>query len=188
MSNAGGRDVDLDESVSVKDVLPDELTYVSGPAGCSASGQIVECDIDPLLLPVGGSATIVLQARLVTGAPAGTYTNLAVVDTKDDPAPEDLTCPTQMASGGTRSSMAGIADPTKNVDCEDTPLLPNPVLVTPPVDLSPAGSPALPATGGPDLAVLANGILAIVVGAAFLVLDRTRRRHVGGSARVRARR
>ncbi len=130
VTNAGDRDADLGEPVTVTDVLPAELSFVSGPAECSASGQIVTCDVDPAALPVGGTVVLQLQVSFVAGTPAGTYTNLASVTTQDDPAPESPSCPVDIApiagpsEGGALVPDALVADPTNNVDCETTPLTP----------------------------------------------------------------
>ena len=118
ITNIGERDVDLDEPVWVYDTLPAGMEFVTVPSTCEVAGSDVACEIDPALLPAGGDPVVItLTVRFLPGAPAGTYTNLAFVETDDDPAPEEPVCPTDIAPEGR-------AIPTNNVDCEDTPLTP----------------------------------------------------------------
>lgn len=88
VSNAGGRDVDLDEPVTVTDVLPASLTYVDGPDGCSAAGGTVTCAVDPASLRAGASVELAIQLAIAPEAAAGTYESRASVTTEDDPVPE----------------------------------------------------------------------------------------------------
>ena len=118
ITNIGERNVDLDEPVWVYDTLPVGMEFVTVPGTCTVSGRDVACEIDPALLPAGGEPVVItLTVRFLPGTPAGTYTNLAFVETDDDPAPDEPVCPSEIPVGGR-------AIPTNNVDCEDTPLTP----------------------------------------------------------------
>ncbi|WP_345439734.1 hypothetical protein [Microbacterium gilvum] len=119
VANIGSRDVDADDPVTVTDVLPDGMVYVSGPEGCAADGQVVTCDVDPALLGAGESTQLVLTVMFEADALAGEYVNLAVVTTEDDPAPEEPTCP----EPGAAAALAAGALAGNNVDCEPTPLV-----------------------------------------------------------------
>ncbi|WP_318255428.1 LPXTG cell wall anchor domain-containing protein [Agrococcus baldri] len=107
VTNVGDRDVDGGEPVTVTDQLPAGLTYVSGPAGCAASGQTVTCSVNPLALTAGASVVLVLKVSVNADAEPGVRVNLATVTTEDDLAPTDGTCETD----------------TNNIDCEETPLV-----------------------------------------------------------------
>ncbi len=118
ITNIGERNVDLDEPVWVYDTLPAGMEFVTVPSTCEVAGSDVACEIDPALLPAGGEPVVItLTVRFLPGTPAGTYTNLAFVETDDDPAPDEPVCPSEIPVGGK-------AIPTNNVDCEDTPLTP----------------------------------------------------------------
>ncbi len=121
--NIGTHDVAVDDPVTLTDVLPAQLSFVSGPSECVAAGQTITCAVDPTLLNVGGSgAQIVLQVAFRAGTPSGTYTNLAYVDSREDPAPPNPSC-VPATAGGPRRQMAAAVDPANNVACEDTPLV-----------------------------------------------------------------
>ena len=127
VTNAGERPADLNEPVLVADLLPVGLEVVSVPSTCVATGSEIDCVIDPAALPAGGSVTLTLTVKFAANAAAGTYTNLAVVTTDDDPAPENPTCPAPEAVakvGALLAPLAVTADPSNNVDCEETPLTP----------------------------------------------------------------
>ncbi|HRE02864.1 MAG TPA: hypothetical protein PLV68_16300, partial [Ilumatobacteraceae bacterium] len=85
--NVGTRNPDLGEPVTVTDILPAGLSFVTVPSNCTTSGQIATCDIDPALLKVGDDPVVItISVKLAAGAPAGTYVNKAFVTTEDDPA------------------------------------------------------------------------------------------------------
>ncbi|MEI2765233.1 MAG: LPXTG cell wall anchor domain-containing protein [Dermatophilaceae bacterium] len=121
--NIGLQDVSDGSPVTLTDVLPDQLVYVSGPPECAADGQTVTCALDPADLVAGGPGVqIVLQVQFRPGTPSGTYTNLAYVDTPEDPAPEEPVCvPPNLA--GARRALAAATDPANNVACDDTPVV-----------------------------------------------------------------
>ncbi len=135
--NVGTRDVDADEPVTVTDHLPEHVTFVSGPAGCAADGRTVVCDVDPALLPAGGETVIVLTVAFADDTPAGEVVNMAVVDTTDDPAPEEPVCP----SGVERRSSAD------NVDCEQTPVATSPELTVTKTALEESAGEWIPSDG-----------------------------------------
>lgn len=93
--------------VTVTDVLPSGYTYVSGSAGCSASGGTVTCTLGNVAKDATATVQIVVQATT-----AGHYNNTATVSgNQADPnpannaattsarvrtgAPQDLTCVAQ---------------------------------------------------------------------------------------------
>lgn len=88
VSNAGARDVDLDEPVTVTDVLPAGMAYASGPEGCSAAGGTVTCAVDPGSLPAGASVELTIQLAVAPDAVPGIYESRTSATTEDDPAPE----------------------------------------------------------------------------------------------------
>ena len=113
--NVGERNVDSGEPVTVTDVLPAQFAWVAAPAGCSIAGQVLTCTIDPALLPAGGSPVVIVAtvaARPET--PAGTYTNVATVTTRDDPACAGEGCEPPVCPES-RSQLG-------NVACDDTPV------------------------------------------------------------------
>ena len=107
VQNVGTRDLDLGEPVTVTDVLPAGLSWVSFPATCSQAGQTLTCDVDPAALPAGGDPVVITATvRAPAGAASGTYVNRASVTTEDDTT-TNPPCP-------------ALGD--NNVDCEDTPV------------------------------------------------------------------
>jgi len=107
--NVGTRNVDLGEPVTVTDVLPAGLEWVSFPANCTRVVQTLTCSIAPALLPAGGdSVVITVTVRALPGADSGTLVNKAYVTTADDLPPPNPTCPENPESN--------------NVDCEETPI------------------------------------------------------------------
>ena len=87
IDNLGPRDAEVTDNVTVTDHLPVGLDFVSFPANCTAAGQTLTCLIDSADLQVADPA-VVLTVTAVAGpdADGGTYTNLAFVNTPDDPA------------------------------------------------------------------------------------------------------
>ncbi|WP_110589871.1 DUF11 domain-containing protein [Microbacterium suaedae] len=102
ITNVGERDADLDEPVTVTDTLPAGIELLSAPEGCEAADGIVSCELDPAALTVGGSVELVLTVQFTGDAETGSVTNIAVVDTPDDPAPADPDCTSE----------------SNNVDCD----------------------------------------------------------------------
>ncbi|MFA4841639.1 MAG: hypothetical protein WC580_08020, partial [Agrococcus sp.] len=102
--NVGGRDVDLDEPVTVTASLPAGATLMDR-GGCTADGPTVTCGIAPMLLVAGGTALIAMTVRFADDAPPGGYDTLAVVTTADDD-PEAVSC----------------ESPSNSVDCERSEL------------------------------------------------------------------
>jgi uncharacterized repeat protein (TIGR01451 family)/LPXTG-motif cell wall-anchored protein len=87
VDNLGPRDASITDSVTVTDRLPAGLEFVTYPDTCTPSGQDLVCDIDPADLEVADPPVeIVVTVKAAASAAAGTYTNLAFVDTPDDPA------------------------------------------------------------------------------------------------------
>ena len=75
------------EAVTVTDQLPVGFEFVSFPANCTAVGQKLTCVVDPAGLHVADAPVVItVTVRAVPGAVSGTYTNIAYVDTIDDPA------------------------------------------------------------------------------------------------------
>lgn len=112
VTNVGLRNVDAGEPVTVTDVLPAGLVWVTPvPAGCSVDGQVLTCSIPGDDVQVGDAPYVVdLQAQVTLDAPSGTVTNLAYVTTQDDPACTGAGC-------------VPVCPPSSNnVDCEDTPV------------------------------------------------------------------
>jgi len=121
VTNVGARDADLGEPVVVTDQLPAGESWVLPmPANCSAAGQVVTCNVNPAELHVGQSVVISLQARINDIVAATTFTNEAFVTTADDPACQGEGCVPRCTSTLAVETLTG-ADPTNNVDCEDTP-------------------------------------------------------------------
>jgi len=121
ITNLGSRDADLGEPVVVTDVLPAGVTWVLPmPANCTAAGQVVTCTLNPADLQVGESVVISLQAKIDDISAATTFTNKAFVTTPDDPACSGEGCVPPCAST-VNADVVGGADPSNNVDCEETP-------------------------------------------------------------------
>lgn len=120
VANIGTRDADLDEPVTVTDILPAGLTFAGVASNCSISGQTATCSIDPALLTVGAEPVVItLSVRLAAGAPSGTYVNKAFVTTEDDPACVGDGCVPECPADN--DGPAIMADtPGSNVDCEPT--------------------------------------------------------------------
>jgi uncharacterized repeat protein (TIGR01451 family) len=79
--------------VTVTDELPVGLTFVSFPANCDQLDQTLTCDIDPADMQVDDDPVVLtVTVSADADAASGTYTNLALVDTPQDPAPEVATC------------------------------------------------------------------------------------------------
>jgi len=95
VSNDGPSDA---RSVTLQDVLPQEVTFVSAESGqgtCTANNGIVVCDLGTL--PAGESTTVTL-AVAVSNTAAGTLVNMAEVSTAEaDPVPEDNTARSETA-------------------------------------------------------------------------------------------
>ena len=123
VTNVGGRDVELDEPVTVTDDLPAELVWVEpAPAGCTVAGQTLTCDVDPALLTVGAQPIeIVATVRVLPGVTATSVVNRAWVTTDDDPVCSREPC--TPAACPTPDGVTANADPTNNVDCEETPIV-----------------------------------------------------------------
>lgn len=90
------------------------------PANCTVAGQIVTCTLNPADLQVGESVVISLHAKIDDIAVATTFTNKAFVTTADDPACSTEGCVPPCISADTAEVVSG-ANPSNNVDCEDTP-------------------------------------------------------------------
>lgn len=104
-------------NVRVTDALPAELSFVSGSAGCAASGQTVGCTLPSLA--AGASHTFTVTAR-VANAATGTVSNTGTVtsDTPDSD-PSNNSDPEEVPSG-------------PKADLSITKTSPGPVL-TPPI-------------------------------------------------------
>lgn len=87
VDNLGPRDATSTDPVTVTDRLPAGLEFVAYPSNCTPTGQDLVCDINPADLQVADPAVvIVVTVKASAGAAAGTYRNMAFVDTQDDPA------------------------------------------------------------------------------------------------------
>jgi uncharacterized repeat protein (TIGR01451 family) len=110
VDNLGPRDAAADEAVTVTDQLPVGFAFVLPlPAGCSAVGQTLTCTIAPADLQVADAPVVLtVHVRALPDAPSGTYTNMAYVNTPEDPACIGAGC-------------VPVCDPvSNNVACEDT--------------------------------------------------------------------
>ncbi len=87
VDNLGPRDANLNEPVTVTDQLPAGLTFISFPANCNAAGQTLTCDVPPADLQVADAPVVItVTVKANADAASATYTNLAYVNTADDPA------------------------------------------------------------------------------------------------------
>ena len=88
VDNLGPRDARASEVVTVTDRLPVGFEFVLPlPAGCTSLGQVLTCSLDPAALQVADPAVvIVVTVHARADAASGTYTNIAYVDTVEDPA------------------------------------------------------------------------------------------------------
>ena len=125
VDNLGPRDAEVTDNVTVSDQLPAGLDFVSFPDNCSAAGQTLTCLIDSADLQVA-DPPVVLTVTAAAGpdADSGTYTNLAFVDTPDDPACLGEGC-------------VPVCDPqvvNNNVACVDTDVIRDAVLTIDKVD------------------------------------------------------
>ena len=68
---------------AIVDSLPDDTTFVSGDAGCTAAGQTVTCAVGTLA--VGASATRTVVALIPDSFPGTSLTNTARVTSDNDP-------------------------------------------------------------------------------------------------------
>ena len=87
VDNVGPRDAEVTDNVMVTDQLPAGLHFVSFPGNCTAVGQTLTCLIDFADLQVT-DPPVVLTVTAAAGPDAanGVYTNIAFVNTPDDPA------------------------------------------------------------------------------------------------------
>ncbi len=87
VDNLGPRDANVTEPVTVTDQLPAGLTFVTFPANCSTAGQTLTCNVPPADLQVADPpVVIIVTVKANADAPNATYTNMAYVNTADDPA------------------------------------------------------------------------------------------------------
>ena len=112
--NVGEGEVNLADTVTVVDDLPDAFEWVApAPSGCSINGQQLTCSIPAASVrPAGTKAVIVATARVKAGAVAGNFDNRAYVTTPDDAVTAPPPC---------TDTEAVAAD--NNVDCETTPVV-----------------------------------------------------------------
>lgn len=109
IQNVGGSNVSANAAVTVTDDLPAGLVFVSFPANCAQAGQTLTCSVDPADLDVyGGSAVITVTVRAPADTASDAYTNVAYVETAQDPACEGYGC-VPVCDGY-----------SNNVDCEST--------------------------------------------------------------------
>ena len=87
VDNLGPRDAEVTDNVTVTDQLPSGLHFVSFPGNCTATGRTLRCLIDSADLQVT-DPPVVLTVTAAAGPDAGNgvYTNVAFVNTPDDPA------------------------------------------------------------------------------------------------------
>ncbi|HAP77648.1 MAG TPA: hypothetical protein DCR14_16405 [Acidimicrobiaceae bacterium] len=123
ITNVGTRDADLGEAVTVTDELPAGLSWGAPlPSECAAVGQTLTCALDPADLTAGGSVVLTLPVTVDEDAPSATYTNVAWVDTEDDPVCIEEECVPPPACPEQGQRLNALSDPSNNVDCEDTPV------------------------------------------------------------------
>ncbi|MEP7112874.1 MAG: hypothetical protein ABI862_06385 [Ilumatobacteraceae bacterium] len=110
VDNLGPRDAEPTEVVKVTDQLPVGLAFVSPlPANCSLAGNRLTCDIDSADLQVADPPVVItVMVKALADAPSGTYRNVALVDTADDPSCVGYEC------------VPTCADDSNNVACADT--------------------------------------------------------------------
>ncbi len=87
--NLGPRDAAANEVVTVTDRLPVGFEFVPSalPANCTNAGQILTCLLDPAALQVADPpVVIIVTVHARADAASGFYTNIAFVDTVEDPA------------------------------------------------------------------------------------------------------
>lgn len=124
--------VSAQSTAVVTDVLPDAFTWVSVP-DCTIDGQTITCEIAAGDLEAGETVTITAVAKANADAVAGTYKNVVVVDTPDDPRCKsgDPTCtpadectdaadcpPPACTEPGCERPVC--TDSSTNTDCEST--------------------------------------------------------------------
>jgi uncharacterized repeat protein (TIGR01451 family) len=109
IENVGSGNVALDAPVTVTDDLPAGLVFVSFPANCAQAGQTLTCSIDPADLDAyGGPVVIIVTVRAPADTASDAYTNVAYVDSPQDPACEGYGC-VPVCDGY-----------SNNIDCEST--------------------------------------------------------------------
>jgi uncharacterized repeat protein (TIGR01451 family)/LPXTG-motif cell wall-anchored protein len=88
VDNLGPRDARANEVVTVTDRLPAGFEFqLPLPVGCTSLGQVLTCSLDPAALQVADPAiVIIVTVHARADAVSGTYTNIAYVDTVEDPA------------------------------------------------------------------------------------------------------
>ncbi len=87
VDNLGPRDARSTEAVTVTDRLPVGFAFVSFPTTCTAVGQTLTCLVDPAGLHVADVPVVItVRVRALPDAVSGIYTNIAYVNTTDDPA------------------------------------------------------------------------------------------------------
>ena len=111
VDNLGPRDANVGELVTVTDQLPAGFEFVSFPSICSAAGQTLTCAVNPADLEVADAPFVItVTVKASPGAASGMYTNMAYVDTADDPACIGEGC------------VPVCTLITNNIDCETTQL------------------------------------------------------------------
>ena len=125
VDNLGPRDAEVTDNVKVTDQLPAGLEFVSVPDNCTPVGQTLTCVIDSADLQVA-DPPVLLTVTVKAGpdAGSGTYTNVAFVDTPDDPACLGVAC-------------VPVCDPevvNNNVACVDTEIVRSATLAIDKVD------------------------------------------------------
>ncbi|MEA3184560.1 MAG: large repetitive protein, partial [Ilumatobacteraceae bacterium] len=110
VDNLGPRDATGIDPVTVTDQLPAGLEFVAFPTpACSAVGQVLTCDISPADLQLADPPVVItVTVKANPDAPSGTYTNMAFVNTADDPACAGTGC------------VPVCAPASNNVACETT--------------------------------------------------------------------
>ena len=109
VQNVGTGNLSVDAPVTVTDELPNGLVFVAFPANCAQAGQTLTCSIDPADLDVyGGLVEITVTVRAPADTASDAYTNMAYVETPQDPACDDYGC-VPVCDGY-----------SNNVDCEST--------------------------------------------------------------------
>ncbi len=109
VQNVGTGNLSADAPVTVTDELPNGLVFVAFPANCAQAGQTLTCSIDPADLDVyGGLVEITVTVRAPDDTASDAYTNMAYVETPQDPACDEYGC-VPVCDGY-----------SNNVDCEST--------------------------------------------------------------------
>jgi uncharacterized repeat protein (TIGR01451 family)/LPXTG-motif cell wall-anchored protein len=113
VDNLGPRDARANEVITVTDRLPVGFEFALPlPGGCTSLGQELTCSLDPTALQVADpEVVIIVSVHARADATSGTYTNIAYVDTVEDPACVGQNC------------VPVCGAPTNNIACATTQII-----------------------------------------------------------------